>query len=464
MMIASPEFPLAFFPFIAVYWFFAGRPTLQKILLLGFGYLIYASLNPWFALSILLFTAFVWVVAEFISRSPSDFNRNIIFFVGVSGALSYLGFFKYFNFLGRQLEAAIGMLGLQWAVPLIDVLLPLGISFYVFQAISYLHGVRYETQSNASPLDLSLYLCFLPTLLAGPICRPCELLPQLQSKVPRTVYPPEEILLLISLFLFKKVLFASWLARTVVDPVFADPASFNAVEIILAIVAYSFQIYFDFSGYTDLANAAAMLLGYRLPPNFSLPYLASSLTEFWGRWHISLSRWIRDYIYIPLGGNRKGLFVTLVNLMAAMVLSGLWHGASLNYLAWGAFHGFLLCLEKLIRRFTRFSAFGIIPTFSLVSLGWVLFRAPTLDSAFAFYSQMFEWRMPLSHGINHVAILLLIPSCFIVWKNSSVIIFLIDRTIKSLPLWFRPVPFALFASTALALSPDGMPNFIYAQF
>ena len=464
VFIASPEFPIIFLPFLILYWTLPARPAFQKVLLLLLGYFIYFSLSPWYALSIFAYTFFVWITAALISKSNFVFRRNVLFVLGVVGSLSFLGFFKYYNFIGQQLEVSIRMLGLQWAVPMVDVILPLGISFYVFQAISYLHSIRYQNQSAASLLNLGLYLCFLPTLLAGPICRPGELLPQLESTAPRVIYPPEPILLLISSFIIKKVLLAAWLAKAAVDPVFADPGSFNGFELVLSSFAYGLQIYFDFSGYTDLANAVAMLLGYRLPLNFSLPYLASSLSEFWGRWHISLSRWIRDYIYIPLGGNRHGLLVTLGNLMVAMVLSGLWHGASLNYLIWGAFHGALLCFEKVVNKLAPTFRIGVIPTFCLVCLGWVFFRTPTLDAAFTFYTQMLDWRTPLSPEIDHLTLLLLIPTSFVVWIKTPRLLHQIEIALGFLPLWIRPLPFAILISAALAISPDGMPNFIYAKF
>ncbi len=463
MIIASPEFPLVFLPFLAIYWSLRRVVRWQKSLLLVFGYLIYGMVGTAFAITLAAFSCFVWGVSLAIERERVPLRQSILFWIGVVGGLALLGFFKYFNFFGQQAAALIHLLGLEWAVPVVDLLMPLGISFYVFQSISYLHAVRYRSLQAASLPDLSLYLCFLPTLVAGPICRPSELLTQISSPVPRNFGDLNEVLLLIASFVVKKVWLASWLAQSMVDPVFADPVAFNGSELVLAALAYALQIFFDFSGYTDLATAAALLLGYRLPENFRLPYLATSLSEFWGRWHVSLSRWIRDFIYIPLGGSRVGLLRMLVNLMIAMALSGLWHGASLKYVVWGMFHGICLCAEKVLQRF-GIMRIGLLPTFVLVCVGWIFFRSPTLAASLSYLGACFDWRAPLNPELPHLAVILLIPACFILWSKAGYICLAATRWLDRVPAVFRPMPVALIITVALALSPEGMPNFIYAQF
>lgn len=463
MIIASPEFPLVFLPFLAAYWGLRRAVHWQKLFLLLFGYVLYGSVSVSFALILATFSCFVWGVSLAIAHDPVPLRKTIHFWIGVVGALALLGFFKYFNFFGQQAAALIELLGLEWAVPVVDLLMPLGISFYIFQSISYLYAVRYQSFHVASLADLSLYLCFLPTLVAGPICRPSELLNQLYSVVPRSCGDLSEILLLIMSFTIKKVWLASWLSHSMVDPVFADPISFNGAELVLAAGAYALQIFFDFSGYTDLATAAALLIGYRLPDNFRLPYLATSLSEFWGRWHMSLSRWIRDFIYIPLGGSRVGFFRMLANLMVAMTLSGLWHGASLKYVVWGAFHGLCLCLEKLLQRF-GIVRIGLLPTFVLVCIGWVFFRSPTLSSSVSYLGACLDWRGPFNPDLPHLAVSLLIPVCFLVWFKADEICLFSRRCLDQIPPVVRPMPVALIITLALALSPEGMPNFVYAQF
>jgi len=435
----------------------------QKGFLLVFGYLIYGTVSIGFAATLAAFSGFVWLVAFLIVRERVAIKKNILFWTGVIGGLALLGFFKYFNFFGQQASALISILGLEWAVPVVDLLLPLGISFYVFQSISYLYAIRYQSFKVASLPDLSLYLCFLPTLVAGPICRPTELLTKLSSDLPRSWGHLNEILLLITSFVVKKVWLASWLAQSVVNPVFADPGAFNGSELVLAAFSYALQIFFDFSGYTDLAKAAALLLGYNIPDNFNLPYLSENLSEFWSRWHISLSSWIRDYIYIPLGGNRAGPWRMFINLMIAMALSGLWHGASLKYIFWGVFHGILLCVEKFLQRF-GVRRIGILPTFFLVCIGWIFFRSPTLAASFSYLGNCLDWRAPLNPELPHLQVVLLIPICFLIWFKSSEILLAVKLGLDRLPPLLRPVPIAVIITIALALSPEGLPNFIYAQF
>lgn len=463
MLIASPEFPLLFLPFLGLYWLVRRYIDFQKLLLLLLGYAIYTLISPWFSLTLFAFTAFIGMIAMASWRSSAPTQKQVILTAGVAGAVGLLAWFKYANFFSQQVTAAIQMFGLQWAVPVVDVLMPLGISFYVFQAISYLVCVHQGSIKPARALDLAVYLCFMPTLVAGPICRPSELLAPLASPMVRMIKDGDQILLLICSFVIKKVWLASWLDADIVSPVFGEPLAHNGFELSLGAVAYAFQIYFDFSGYTDLATAIALSLGYSLPPNFSFPYLANSLSDFWGRWHITLSRWIRDYIYIPLGGNRHGSLRLCANLMIAMSLSGLWHGAGLKYLVWGALHGALLCAEKMLPRI-GIPRFGGLLTFLMVCCSWVFLRASTLDSAFDYFRGCLDWRLPLDQDLPHLQVFLLIPICFLIWSNADTLLAGCRRSLAILPPVLRFLPVAAVISCALALSPEGMPNFIYAQF
>jgi len=463
VIIASPEFPLIFAPFLSLYWCLRHALRAQKLLLLVFGYFVYCTVSITFAITLGFFTCFIWGISLAVQHARQPLPKNIYFGLGVTGGLSLLAFFKYFNFFGEQAATFIQLLGLEWAVPVIDLLMPLGISFYVFQSITYLHAVRYQSLAVSHPLDLGLYLCFLPTLVAGPICRPSELLAQISSHLPRFCNDITSVFLLIVSFVVQKVWIASWLAQSVVDPIFADPSSYNGLELILATFAYALQIFFDFSGYTDLATAAALLLGYRLPENFRTPYLSTSLSEFWGRWHISLSRWIRDYIYIPLGGSRNGTLRTLMNIMFAMTLSGLWHGASLKYVIWGLFHGICLCAEKLLQR-CGIKSIGMFPTFILVCIGWVFFRSPTLSSSIDYFIACCNWNLPLSPELPHLTAILVLLISFVVWSRAQQLCLAASSLLDAMHPLLRPIPIALICTIALSLAPDGMPNFIYAQF
>jgi D-alanyl-lipoteichoic acid acyltransferase DltB (MBOAT superfamily) len=276
-------------------------------------------------------------------------------------------------------------------VPLLSLALPVGLSFFTFQAISYVVDVKRGLCKPTTTIDLGLYLSFFPHLVAGPIVRAREFLPQLEApRDPRDVALGPGVLL-ICLGLVKKVAIADLLARQVVDPVFAVPQAYGAPDVWLAVYAYAAQIYCDFSGYTDIAIGLALLMGIRFPPNFDRPYRSLGFREFWRRWHMTLSRYLRDYLYIPLGGNRKGRRRTAINLMITMLLGGLWHGAAWGFVLWGAIHGAGLVIEhRLADRFSwrppGWARWLLV--FHIVVLAWIPFRAPELGLAGDVFSQL----------------------------------------------------------------------------
>jgi alginate O-acetyltransferase complex protein AlgI len=274
-------------------------------------------------------------------------------------------------------------------LPLLTLALPIGLSFITFQAISYVVDVKRGLLPPASTLDFALYLSFFPHVVAGPIVRAREFIPQLSKpRNPRDVAVGAAVVL-IALGLIKKVAIADYLAREVVDPVFGVPEAFAAPDVALAAYAYAAQIYCDFSGYTDIAIGVALLMGYVFPQNFNSPYRATSFRDFWRRWHMTLSRFLRDFLYIPLGGNRDGKWKTARNLMITMVLGGLWHGAAWGFVLWGALHGAGLVIEGLLRgRIDAPAWLRWAIVFNLVVFGWVLFRAESLDLAGSFFAQL----------------------------------------------------------------------------
>ncbi len=311
--------------------------------------------------------------------------------------LLILGYFKYTYFFVEQANLVfqtewevfnwVGWALNQIVADMVDVqsiFLPIGISFYTFQAISYLVDLyRNETNVVENPLDFSFYLSFFPQLVAGPIVRASSFIPQLYQRFRLKQKEFSHAVFLIAKGLFKKVVIADFLAINLVDRVFEAPLAYSGVENLLSVYAYSIQIYCDFSGYTDIAIGLALILGFKIPVNFNSPYQASSLTDFWHRWHISLSLWLRDYLYIPLGGNRKGAVRMHINVLITMLLGGLWHGANIRFLLWGAIHGLGLVIEKMariylkpIRRWkTLRKVLAVFVTFQLVSLAWIFFRA-----------------------------------------------------------------------------------------
>src|SRR6187200_195958 len=266
--------------------------------------------------------------------------------IGIAAVIGPLLFFKYYGFFAVNVTNAATTLHATLAPPLIQVALPVGVSFYTFMAISYVVDVYRREFPVASWIDTSLYLSFFPHLVAGPIVRPGELIPQLDvPRDPRRV-DTSRAFYLIATGLFKKVVIANYLASHIVDQVFGAPGQHSSLEILIGIYAYAVQIYADFSGYTDIAIGLALLLGFKFPQNFDSPYAAVSLQDFWRRWHMTLSRWLRDYVYIPLGGNRRGTVLTYRNLMLTMLIGGLWHGAAWTFVVWGGLHGTALAWER----------------------------------------------------------------------------------------------------------------------
>src|SRR5262245_10287096 len=339
MLFPTAKF-LAFFAVtFAVYWLL-GRHRWRLVWLTATSAFFYACWRWEFLFLILASTSVDYLVALKIPRLPqSSVTRKWLVALSISVNLGILGYLKYAAFLLDTATDVTHWLGWSIPIPQVKAFLPLGISFYTFEAISYVVDVyRGRTQPVRNPLDYAVYILFFPHLVAGPIVRPYEFLPQL-DRPKRFDWPRFQAgVQLFLIGLLKKIVIADQVAL-VIDPVFKTPGEFNSAALWLAVLGYAVQIYCDFSGYTDMALGLAHTLGFKLPNNFNAPYLASSPADFWRRWHISLSRWLRDYLYIPLGGNRKGPVRTMVNLFVTMLLGGLWHGANWTFVVWGAYHG-----------------------------------------------------------------------------------------------------------------------------
>ena len=306
--------------------------------------------------------------------------------------LLILGFFKYYGFFLEQLQPLLAGIGLARDLPLLQVVLPVGISFFTFQGMSYLADVHARRRLQpAALLDVTLLMSFFPHLVAGPIVRGSDLLPQFE-RTPRLTRDMATMgLVLIVWGLFKKAVIASELSTGLVDPVFFDPSAHSRTDLIAAAYGYAVQIYCDFSAYSDMAIGIAALLGYRFPLNFNQPYRAQSLQDFWRRWHISLSSWLRDYLYIgALGGNRRGFARQCANLLVTMLLGGLWHGAKWTFVIWGGLHGGVLALERIWERFRQPEwprlprVVGLLVTFHVVLVGWIFFRSESFGQALAY--------------------------------------------------------------------------------
>ncbi|MEJ7804170.1 MAG: MBOAT family protein, partial [Candidatus Limnocylindria bacterium] len=391
MIFPTIEFSIFFGVVLAASWLLMPRPAAWKAFVLAASYVFYAAADWRFCVLLALVTLGNQAFARLIVRQPSERRRSRLVACAVTLDLLLLGVFKYYGFFAEEVGAVLDAVALGMPLPILSLVLPVGISFFTFQAISYVVDVRRGVVAPAPVVDVALYLSFFPHLVAGPIVRAREFLPQLERpRDPRDVALGAGVVLII-VGLVKKVVLADYLARSVVDPVFAVPEAYAAPDVLLAAYAYAAQIYCDFSGYTDMAIGLALLMGIRFPQNFDRPYRAQSFQEFWRRWHITLSRFLRDFLYIPLGGSRGGEWRTIRNLMVTMLLGGLWHGAAVGFILWGGLHGGYQAVERVARNRVRWRppawlAWAI--TFHLVVLAWIPFRAPDLDLALAFLRQL----------------------------------------------------------------------------
>ena len=391
MLFHTPQF-FAFFAVVLVLFYTLPRPAARWILLAA-SYFFYMCWNAKFVLLILVLTAIDYTAAMWMRRLPAGHKRKAALVMSLAANLSFLGFFKYYNFLASNLAWVL-------ARPLdafaLHIILPMGISFHTFQSMSYVIDVyRGEQEVITDVVDYALYIAFFPQLVAGPIVRARHFFADLYNwRAPDA----REILrgaLLVVFGLLKKLAIADQFAR-LADAFFRDPAANPGyLAAWSGVIAFSIQIFFDFSGYTDMAIGLAQILGFHFPENFRRPYLARSITEFWRRWHISLSTWLRDYLYIPLGGNRHGRWQTYRNLMLTMLLGGLWHGASWNFVIWGGYHGALLSVERLLgirerQRWSIVDPLRVVLTFALASISWVFFRAATLRDSLYILGRLFS--------------------------------------------------------------------------
>jgi alginate O-acetyltransferase complex protein AlgI len=386
----SYVFAAFFVVVLAVY----NLPTLewrgQKTWLLITSYVFYAAWDPVFIVLVWLSTVVDWFSARLIHDAPSRARKRALLVGSLIVNLGVLGYFKYGNFLLANLVAGLHALGVDYQPAPFDIILPIGISFYTFHSLSYTLDVYLgRTTPDDSLLDFALYVSFFPALVAGPILRSAQFLPQ--CKTPRRSTGPllGWGLALMVLGLFEKQVLADGALAPAADKLFTLSGTTGSVDAWIGTLAFAGQIFFDFAGYSTCAIGVALCLGFSMPDNFRFPYAAVGFSDFWTRWHISLSSWLRDYLYIPLGGNRIGPARTYVNLMLTMLIGGLWHGASWTFVVWGGLHGAYLVGERAIRRVapkrtgTAGRLAAMLVTFVLVTFAWVFFRARSFDQAFA---------------------------------------------------------------------------------
>jgi len=401
MLFNSFDFILFFTCVLALQWLLPHRP--RNLFLLMASYFFYACWDWRFLVLIAISTIVDYFCGAAIERTTNISRQKRLVALSMVSNLGILGFFKYVNFFVDSAHNLLAVVGVNSASWRLEIVLPVGISFYTFQTMSYTIDIyRGETRPARSFTDFALFVSFFPQLVAGPIERAKNLLPQMTRKPLVTGTMMRVGLWLVLWGFFKKLVIADNMAP-IVDQAFDNYQSLSGVEVIVALYAFAFQIYADFSGYTDIARGIASMMGYQLMLNFRLPYFATNPPEFWRRWHVSLSTWLRDYLYIPLGGNRKGPLRAYINLILTMALGGLWHGAAWNYLIWGAYHGGLLVLHRLslplLHRLMPGSMVlqrawwlvRLVSFFHLICLGWLVFRAQSVDQILTMFGALWQW-------------------------------------------------------------------------
>ncbi|MFQ5557592.1 MAG: MBOAT family O-acyltransferase [Acidimicrobiales bacterium] len=502
MLFPTFTFAAFFAVVLPVSWALRSRATSWKLFVLAASYVFYAAWDVRFIALLAGMTIGNEIAAIAVHRATSSGARRAAVSAGVALDLVVLGFFKYYDFFTDSLERNLGL-----SSPALDIVLPVGISFFTFQAISYVVDVHRRQVAPAPLLDFAVYLSFFPQLVAGPIVRATEFLPELRSQRAPDRVEAGRAAQLIGRGLFKKVVIGDFLGRAIVADVFGTPGEYGALDVLGGIYGYAVQIYADFSGYTDMAIGIALLMGFRFPQNFDRPYAAVSVQDFWRRWHMTLSRWLRDYLYFPLGGNRSGRLGTYRNLVITMGLGGLWHGAAGTFIVWGLYQGAGLAGERLLsdlrgehdrpldagdvrikelaRLHTGISIdawredptspapftpievrkiwLGRLVTFQFVCVGWAIFRSDSLGGAGQVLARLLTgWTTspqlldPLVVAVIVAAVAAqYVPPLFArQWSAAAATV--------SAPM--TAVAFAVWIMLVVALGPEGVSDFIYFRF
>ncbi len=456
----------------------------KKINLLIASYIFYAAWNPPFVLLLWLSTVVDFFVGRALYTQTNNAKKKLLLVVSLIGNLGMLCFFKYGTFLLENFTTLVNVLGINFHPAKPNIILPAGISFYTFTTLCYtIDMYKKESKPVKSMLDFSLFVTFFPHLVAGPIVRPPQLVPQFETEKKATKQQMMEGLLLLSFGLFMKVVLADAMLAPTADAVFNTPNLLPTIDAWAGVLAFTGQIFFDFAGYSTCAIGVALCLGFILPQNFRYPYAAVGFSDFWRRWHITLSTWLRDYLYIPLGGNRNGKIKMYMALMVTMLLGGLWHGASWTFVVWGALHGIYLCVEKFIvdgrkevanvylngevglQKAYNFQFLYALFTFFLVVITWVFFRAGTFTQAGHLLAAMFGFASSKSSALLTTLAMLkvavIIPAMLIaqwVMRNRKII-----ETAYNIKWWQLSFIWAIII-LLLILAQESSGSFIYFQF
>lgn len=480
MLFNSLEFVL-FLPLVfVVYWFIPTRHARYRcIFILIASYYFYMSWNAKYVFLIFLTTFVSYFSAIALEKASDNVSKQRIVALSAIVSIGVLFFFKYYNFFAVELCSLMAKLSINVSPYTLKILLPVGISFYTFQTLSYvIDAYRGKITAERDFIKYATFVSFFPQLVAGPIERSENLLPQLNCNQKFEYDLATDGIRQMTWGFFKKLVIADNLA-VYVDKVYSNPHAFEGFSLVLAVLFFSIQIYCDFSGYSDIAIGTAKLFGIKLMNNFASPYFSTSLKEFWGRWHISLSSWFRDYLYIPLGGNKTSKIRYCCNIMVTFLISGLWHGANSTFVMWGGTHGVALIIERLLMPKYRFSnrvlkVISGLAVFSFCAMAWNIFRAKTMHDAFYIFSNMTNglknFSLYVSKGINAIGlteqrtlelsifIILLFGFDYYIRENNNF------EVLKSQKFIIRHIVYIVLIFSILIFKPSESVTFVYFQF
>ncbi|MCC8187177.1 MAG: MBOAT family protein [Bacteroides sp.] len=473
LLFNSGLFLWLFAGFILIYVLLQYKDTARILFVTCFSYYFYYLSSGFYFFLLAVVTVSDFLIAHRMARVERQGIRKLWVTLSVVINLGLLCYFKYTHFFGELVTSFMG-----GHFSMFDIILPVGISFFTFQSLSYTIDVyRRQIQPLHRLLDYAFYISFFPLLVAGPIVRARDFLPQIHKPLMVTQEMFGRGICFILCGLFKKAIICDYISINFVERVFQNPSLYSGLENLMGVYGYALQIYCDFSGYSDIAIGLALLLGFRFKVNFDSPYKSASITEFWRRWHISLSSWLRDYLYISLGGNRKGRFRQYLNLIITMLLGGLWHGPSLNYVLWGMLHGVALALHKAWRSFLGKGkketstgwrrAAGVILTFHFVCFCWVFFRHTEFEQSIDMFRQIFTsfhaelWRQWVD-GYGKVFGLMVLGYALhlapVSWENTF------NRTMIRLPFLGKAVMLVGLTYLVIQIKSSEIQPFIYFRF
>ena len=477
LQFATLQFLAFFVPVLGIAWAIRPWPWARKAFLLAASYAFYAGWDTRLLGLIIGASVVTWLSGEFIATASQARVKKLWLWIGVGINLGMLGWFKYYGFFRDNIEAFANLLGVESGLPVLEILMPVGISYTSFQCMAYVvdlhrgHGVRAR-----SLLDFLLFIAFFPQVLIGPICRSRDLLAQLQEPAPRGIPDLSRAVSLLASGLFKKVILATYLSTHLVEDAFSAPESYASAELLLAAYAYTIQIYCDFSGYTDMALGLGLLLGFHLPDNFNQPYRSTSIAEFWRRWHMTFSNWLRDYVFLPMGGSWGGKAQTYFNLMVVMWVTGIWHGAAWKFMVWGSIHGVALVAYKMVQ--DRRKARGIkakdlvfptwykvaawLYTFHLVVLARIFFRSTDMEVAWVYWRELLQFSV-YGHGIEWLVFPVAAIGLGLNFWGQHVRTAFIDLHERTPPP-LKPLIWLVVGAAILVLQPADVAPYIYFAF